>query len=161
MELTQTWTWGLIGDYLLRFGAAILVGVVLALHPVRLRRWGAGLNWGTVQAQILIAFAGALMVIMVGESVARAFGLVGIGTLIRFRTTLRDPRDIAVLFLLIGLGMGCGIKLYPIVALATAVVFVLLFALEIGRPPDKQGKKSKKREAGEIALGRDIEAAKA
>src|SRR5262245_45789417 len=50
------------------------------------------------QTQTLVAAAGALVVVVIGDNVARAFGLVGLGSFIRFRSGIRDPRDAAVMF---------------------------------------------------------------
>src|SRR5262249_33494955 len=63
----------------------------------------------TAQAQTLIAIAGALMVVVIGQSTARAFGLVGLGGFIRFRSGIKDTRDAAVMFVMIGIGMACGL----------------------------------------------------
>ena len=54
--------------------------------------------------------AGALLVVVIGDSLARAFGLVGLGTFIRFRAGVKDPRDVAILFVMIGVGMACGLE---------------------------------------------------
>jgi len=78
------------------------------------------------QSQTLISAAGALMVVVIGDNVARAFGLVGLGSFIRFRSGISDPRDAAVMFVMIGIGMACGLGL-PLMAIAgTAFVCVLL-----------------------------------
>jgi hypothetical protein len=116
--------------------AAAAVATLLSLHPSRLRRQKAekDFDWDTVRSQILIAVAGALMVVVVGDSMARAFGLVGIGSFIRFRTSIRNPRDTAFLFLLIGLGMACGLELYLLTAVGTAFLMLLLCLVEMGRP---------------------------
>jgi hypothetical protein len=83
-----------------------------------------------VQAQTLIAAAGALMVVVIGDNVARAFGLVGLGSFIRFRSGISDPRDAAVMFVMIGIGMACGLGL-PLMAIAgTLFVCVLLIAFD-------------------------------
>lgn len=135
-------SWELARDTGARLGAATVLGAMLALHPLRLRRQAAegGVDWDIVRAQVLIAMAGALMVLVVGDSVARAFGLVGIGSFVRFRTDMKNPRDAAVLFVLIGVGMGCGLKLYALSACAAAFVFALLFAVEAGphAPPKRR-----------------------
>ena len=83
-----------------------------------------------VQAQTLIAAAGALMVVVIGDNVARAFGLVGLGLFIRFRSGISDPRDAAVMFVMIGIGMACGLGL-PLMAIAgTVFVCCLLVAFD-------------------------------
>jgi len=88
------------------------------------------------QAQTLIAVAGALMVIVIGQSTARAFGLVGLGGFIRFRSGIKDTRDAAGMFLMIGIGMACGLGALPMAVMATcfaSAVFAVFDASQRGR----------------------------
>jgi hypothetical protein len=78
------------------------------------------------QAQTLIAVAGALMVSVIGNNMARAFGLVGLGAFIRFRSGIKDPRDAAVMFVMIGIGMACGLGNVPMALIAAAFCGVVL-----------------------------------
>ena len=87
----------------------------------------------SAQAQTLIAVAGALMVAVIGDSVARAFGLVGLGAFIRFRSGIKDPRDAAVMFVMIGIGMACGLGVVPIAVVATAFVTAVLVIFDAGQ----------------------------
>jgi uncharacterized membrane protein YhiD involved in acid resistance len=80
----------------------------------------------SAQSQTLIAAAGALMVVVIGDNVARAFGLVGLGSFIRFRSGISDPRDAAVMFVMIGIGMACGLGLPMMAAAGTVFIAVLL-----------------------------------
>lgn len=75
------------------------------------RRWKRGGKRGAemAQTQVLMCVAAALVASVIGDSLARAFGVVGLGGFIRFRSGVKDPRDAAGLFLLIGLGMACGL----------------------------------------------------
>jgi hypothetical protein len=82
----------------------------------------------SAQAQTLIAAAGAVMVTVIGDSPARAFGLVGLGSFIRFRSGMSDPRDAAVMFVMIGVGMSCGLGLFSM-AIGTTVVVCLILTL--------------------------------
>jgi anti-anti-sigma factor len=54
------------------------------------------------QAQVLLCISGAIMMIIIGNSVARAFGIAGAASIIRFRTPVEDARDITILFILMG-----------------------------------------------------------
>jgi hypothetical protein len=84
------------------------------------------------QSQTLIAAAGALMVVVIGDNVARAFGLVGLGAFIRFRSGISDPRDAAIMFVMIGIGMACGLGL-PLMAIgATLFVCITLIVFDLG-----------------------------
>jgi len=119
---------------LLRLVAASLLGAFLgyrvwrrllpnALPPAR----------ETAQAQTLIAVAGALMVAVIGNSMARAFGLVGLGAFIRFRSGIKDPRDAAVMFVMIGIGMACGLGAIPMALVATLFTSAVLAVFDAGR----------------------------
>lgn len=89
----------------------------------------------TAQAQTLIAVAGALMVVVIGHSTARAFGLVGLGAFIRFRSGIKDPRDAAVMFVMIGIGMACGLGAVPMAVVATLFASAVLALFDAGRRP--------------------------
>jgi uncharacterized membrane protein YhiD involved in acid resistance len=87
----------------------------------------------SAQAQTLIAVAGALMVAVIGDNMARAFGLVGLGAFIRFRSGIKDPRDAAVMFVMIGIGMACGLGMVPMAIVATIFASVVLMIFDVGR----------------------------
>ena len=87
----------------------------------------------TAQAQTLIAIAGALMVVVIGNNAARAFGLVGLGGFIRFRSGIKDTRDAAVMFVMIGIGMACGVGAVPMAIVATLFASVVLTIFDAGR----------------------------
>src|SRR4029078_10651891 len=96
----------------------------------------------TAQAQTLIAIAGALMVVVIGQSTARAFGLFGLGGFIRFRSGIKDTRDAAVMFVMIGIGMACGLGAIPMAAVATLFASIVLAIFDLrprARPRLAQG----------------------
>lgn len=109
--------------------AAALAGVI-AYRP-----WRTFMHWHFERtesgAQVLIAVAGALMTSVIGNNVALAFGLVGLGGFIRFRSGIKDPREAGVMFLMIGIGMACGIGAMPIALVAVLWALVLLSVLDI------------------------------
>ncbi len=92
----------------------------------------------TAQTQSIIAVAGTLLVVVIGDSLARAFGLVGLGTFIRFRAGVKDPRDVAVLFVMIGIGMACGLGLVGTAAVGTLFVSVVLAIFDRFAPPRRR-----------------------
>jgi hypothetical protein len=107
-----------------------LVGVVVsAVH----RRYPGdkSLTRSLGQAQVLLCVAGALMMIIIGDSLARALGIAGGATIIRFRTPVEDPKDSTVLFLLLGLGVACGMGLYAVAGVATALLCLALVLLDL------------------------------
>jgi uncharacterized membrane protein YhiD involved in acid resistance len=114
-------------EILLRLVLAAVLGAIVAFRPWRRLFKGAQPpTIETSQAQTLIAVAGALMVAVIGDSMARAFGLVGLGAFIRFRSGIKDPRDAAVMFIMIGIGMACGLGLIPMAIVATCFGIAVL-----------------------------------
>ncbi len=112
---------------LVKLLAAALVGLlVTAVH----RPSGTGrLNRAMEHAQVLLCVSGAMMMIIIGDSLARAFGIAGAASIIRFRTPVDDPKDVTVLFLLMGLGMAIGLGAFAAAGLATAFLCVFLLLL--------------------------------
>lgn len=126
-----------------RFAIALLIGTVIAVRPWRYLMGRRPPRPEMAQAQILLCVAAAIVTIVIGESLAKAFGLVGLGSFVRFRSGLKDPRDAAVLFLLIGLGMACGHGSIG-VALSGALLGALLLAvLDLFKVPDIAAKEER------------------
>ncbi|GMT99969.1 hypothetical protein KH5H1_40890 [Corallococcus caeni] len=118
-------------DVLERLGFALVLGALLAFRPWR--RWmprAPVMAQETIHTQLLIAIAGAVMTTVIGDSMSRAFGLVGLGGFIRFRSGIKDSRDAAVMFVMIGVGMACGLGAFPIAVCATLFFGAVLLALD-------------------------------
>ncbi len=125
-----------VGELAPRFGAALVIGSVLALRPWRYLMGRRPPRPEMAQAQILLCVAATIITIVIGNSLAKAFGLVGLGSFVRFRSGLKDPRDAAVLFLVIGLGMACGHGSLPLAFSGAAFACVLLAGLDLFKVPD-------------------------
>lgn len=97
-----------LGSLLLQLVAASAIGLLLSARPWRLWMKRPLPRTEMIQAQVLLCAAAAVITAVIGNSVAKAFGLVGLGSFVRFRSGLKDPRDAAIFFLVIGLGMACG-----------------------------------------------------
>lgn len=77
---------------------------------------------------------GAVMLI-IGSNIARAFSLVGALSIIRFRNAVKDPRDVAYIFLAMGIGMACGTGFYTVAVALTAITCaasLLLYFVRFG-----------------------------
>jgi len=83
------------------------------------------------QAQVLLCISGALMMIIIGNSVARAFGIAGAASVIRFRTPVDDARDITILFILMGLGMAAGLGALAVAGMGTLFLCAMIPILNI------------------------------
>jgi len=107
--------------------AAVLIGaLVTAVHTPVSRDRPRSLE----QAQTLLCVSGAMMMIIIGNSLARAFGIAGAAGIVRFRTPVDDPKDVTILFLLMGLGMATGLGAFAVAGLGTAFLCITLVVLD-------------------------------
>jgi Domain of unknown function (DUF4956) len=121
-----------------RIGAVLVLAGFLAYRPWRFFMNRPRMGHEIAQAQVLIAIAGSIMVAIIGDNVARAFGLVGLGGLIRFRSGIKDTRDAAVMFSMIALGMACGLGLVEIAAVVTVCVSLVSFGFDLFTRPEPE-----------------------
>jgi len=75
-----------------------------------------------VSSVIILPIVVAGIALVVKNSVALAFALAGIVAAVRFRNTLKDPRDAVYIFLVIGIGLSSGVQALD-VALAMSLAF--------------------------------------
>ena len=84
-----------------------------------------------IQALILISIVSAMVMGAIGDSLARGLGMLGALAIIRFRTTIRSPRNIVFMFASIATGIACGVYGVTIAIVGTLsfclVAFVLRF----------------------------------
>ena len=125
--LPFSWPQALDGPARLAIAALIGVGVT----AVQRRGEQASQAQAMHHAQILLCVSGAMMMVLINDSLARAFGIAGAASLVRFRTPVDDPRDAAVMFLLIGLGMASGVGAFA--RAAGGAVMVAIFLVCLGR----------------------------
>lgn len=104
--------------------AAVIGMLVTVVH--RQYRTERSANPALDQAQVLLCISGAMMMIIIGNSLARAFGIAGAASIIRFRTPVEDARDITILFLLMGLGMAAGLGALAVAGLGTVFLCVMI-----------------------------------
>ena len=112
----------------LRLPLAAVLGTVLALRP---RRRGTPERQPTViQTQIILAIVGALIMLVIGASLARAFGIVGAANLIRYRSKIDDPKDAVVMLCALAAGLASGVGLYGLAVIGTLFIVFCLWIIE-------------------------------
>lgn len=88
-----------------------------------------------VQALVLLAMIVTIVMLAIGDSLARAFGLFGALALIRFRTPIKDSRDTVFLFLSVAVGITVGVQNVPLAVVGTGVTLLVaayLFGVRFG-----------------------------
>jgi len=69
------------------------------------------------QTLIVLSMIVAGVTLLIQDSIARSFGLVGVVAAVRYRNSLKDSKDAVYVFLALGIGMACGLHAYPVAAL--------------------------------------------
>ena len=111
-----------------RLPTAAFLSAVLAFRP---RRRGTPKREAPVaQTQIVLALVGAMVMLVVGASLARAFGIVGAAGLIRYRAKISDPKDAGVMLSTLAIGLASGVGLYLFATFATVFVLAVLLVIE-------------------------------
>ena len=127
-------TWAeTMGRISLRFLLAALLGAALAFRP-RKRILALKRNPYVSQTQILLAIVAAALMIVVGDNAARAFGIFAAVSLVRFRTNIRDPKEITVLLISLAIGLASGVGRWDLAVVLTLFSLVVLWLLEWREP---------------------------
>ena len=117
-----------LGDIL-----AILLGTfALSVRVGRLyRRTHKGINYNQGYVQTLVVMGGiiAMIMLIVGSDVAKAFTMMGAFSIIRFRNNMKETRDIGFIFLVMAIGMAMGTKLYLLAALGALVMSAIIYVM--------------------------------
>jgi uncharacterized membrane protein YhiD involved in acid resistance len=121
-----------LGYALVRLPLAAALGAVLALRPKR--RGTPTRTPAVVQTQVILAVVGALIMLVVGASLARAFGIVGAANLIRYRSKIDDPKDAGVMLCTLAIGLACGVGLYGLSVFGTLFLLAALAVIESFEP---------------------------
>ena len=115
---------------------ATVLGAALAFRPRR--RGTPPRSAPVIQTQIMLAIVGAVVMLIVGSSLARAFGIVGVASLIRYRTKIDDPKDAVVMLACLTVGLACGVRLYGLALFAVPFILAVLWIVESLEPEQKK-----------------------
>lgn len=82
-----------------------------------------GLSYARSFAQMLVlaGIVSAVVMLAIGDEIARGLGLVGAITVIRFRTSLKDTRDLMYAFVALAIGIACGVMAFPVAIIGTVM----------------------------------------
>lgn len=116
------------GEIAANLAVALLCGLAVAL----LYRWsyrGTSYSATFVSSLVTLAMITAVVIMAIGNNLARAFGLVGAMSIIRFRTAIKDTQDLVFIFLVLAVGLAAGVGFHRLAILATLLVGATLWLL--------------------------------
>ena len=115
------------GNVILIFGISVILAGVIALMYILTRR-KTGYRPSFAATIILLAPVASLLMLIIGNSMARALSIGGGIAFIRFRTNFESPKDLTYIFMTFAVGIACGTGLIGL-AVAADIVFVILMLL--------------------------------
>ena len=123
----------MVAQYLLVLCLAAILGAAVGLiRPARRETVPSSAH--ILQAQILLAVVGAIIIVVGAESLARAFAIVGAAGLVRYRARVKDTKDAGLMLVALALGLTVGSGLYGFAIVACAFVVALMWVLESLEP---------------------------
>ena len=90
---------------------------------------GASYTQSFVQTLVLNGMVVALVMLIVGSNIARAFALVGSLSVIRFRNAVKETRDVGFIFFTMAVGMAVGTKFYLLAVIAAVVICLIILIM--------------------------------
>jgi uncharacterized membrane protein YhiD involved in acid resistance len=124
----ENWTI-VVPRILARLTLAALLAAMLAFRPRRESPVPQRTLY-VAQTQILLAVVASALMMIVGDNAARAFGIFAAVSLVRFRTNIRDPKEITVLLISLSLGLATGVGRWDLAVILGLFVLPLLWLLE-------------------------------
>lgn len=117
-----------LGTVLQNLSVAVLCSLLIAVF-YKYSYKGPGYSASFVHSLIALSMITAIVIMVIGNNLARAFGLVGAMSIIRFRTAVKDTIDIVFIFFALGIGMAAGVGLYSVAIGGTIFIGLILLAL--------------------------------
>jgi hypothetical protein len=129
-----------LGNLLIALGIALVLGLLISFCYMKTHKDNAP-SQSFALTLVMLPVVITIIILLVGNNVARAFSLAGVFTIVRFRSAPGDPKDITYVLFSVAVGLACGMG-YVFYAVVAAVilcgVMLLLKALKFARPKSVQ-----------------------
>jgi uncharacterized integral membrane protein len=110
----------------------IITAIVLgALISVTYMKTQTNYTQSFTLTMIVLPVIVAIIILLIGSNIARAFSLAGAFSIIRFRSAPGDPKDIAFVLFTMAAGLACGVGSFGYAVLFTIILCVLMFVLKV------------------------------
>jgi hypothetical protein len=117
-----------VGDVLFTTILSFLLSLVIAwVYQITYK--GVSYTQSYVHTLIMMSMVVAIIMLIIGSNIARAFSLVGALSIIRFRNAVKDTRDVGYIFFAMAIGMACGTRFYLLAIISTFAISFLLWGM--------------------------------
>lgn len=119
--------------------SAIILGIGISLSYMKTSK-KTGYNSSFTITLVMLPVIIAIIILLVGNNIARAFSLAGAFSIIRFRSAPGEPKDIAYVFFTLAVGLTCGMGYIGYGVIFTAILCAVMIAIDLlnfGEPKNK------------------------
>lgn len=109
--------------------ALSFISAIIITQVYRRTFKGVAYSQSFVQTLIIMEVTIAIVMLVTGSNLARAFTLVGALSIVRFRISIKDPKDLAFVFFTMATGMAFGTEMYLAGGIFTIVMSALIYLL--------------------------------
>ena len=130
-----------VDSIVLCLATAFLLAHVVSWVYLRTHR-GVSYSGTMARSLIILSLIVALVMLVIGNNIARAFGLFGALALIRFRTPVKDANDTVFLFFAVAIGIATGTSNILAGAVGTIMIcgaILYLASTRFGNPLNHDG----------------------
>lgn len=115
-------------DVLINLALAFVLGMVIS-WVYKSTHKGLSYSQSFILTMVFVTVIVAMVIMVIGNNLARAFALVGALSIIRFRTVVKDTKDTAFVFWALAAGLAAGTSTYFLALAGTAVMALIAFVL--------------------------------
>lgn len=121
-----------IFNVLVVIGVSIILGLVISFIYMKTHK-EEGYSSSFTVSLIMLPVIISIIILLVGNNVARAFSLAGAFSIIRFRSAPGDPKDISYVFFTLAVGLACGMGFIGYAVLFTIILCAVMYILNMVR----------------------------
>lgn len=116
-----------LGEVFENLLVSFICGVIISFfYKVTYR--GPGMSYSFINSLIVLAMITSVVIMVIGNNLARAFGLVGAMSIIRFRTAIKETQDIIFIFFALAIGMASGVGLHALAIFSSIIIGLIVLA---------------------------------
>ena len=115
-----------LSNILIVIGTSIILGLAICLTYIKTHK-----KEGYVPSLIMLPVIISIIILLVGNNVARAFSLAGAFSIIRFRSAPGDPKDISYIFFTLAVGLASGMGFIGYAVLFTIILCLVMIIIDI------------------------------
>lgn len=126
-DVTDVFT---VGDIVFTIILSFLLSLIVA-WTYKTTYKGVSYTQSYVHTLIMMGMVVAIIMLIIGSNIARAFALVGALSIVRFRNAIKDTRDVGFIFYAMGMGMAVGTRFYLLAFISTIMISFIWWGMSI------------------------------